>query len=111
MSVTPTAQVVTDRGDRYRKQLARHFGNRVEVTESPAGTVLTRGFGGTTTLTVEPDALVMIAAAADAQNARPGQGRDRPASGALRREGRARRYLAVACRTASGQARMTSCDV
>jgi hypothetical protein len=29
--------------------------------------VLTWGFGGTTTLTVEPDALVMVAAADDAQ--------------------------------------------
>ncbi len=45
-----------------------HFGNRIEVTKSPAGTVLTWGFGGTTTLTVEPDALVMIAAADDAQS-------------------------------------------
>jgi hypothetical protein len=58
---------VTDRGERYRKQLASHFGNRIEVTESPAATVLRWGFGGTTTLTVEPDALVMLAAAAAAQ--------------------------------------------
>ena len=36
MSVTSTARVVTDRGERYRKQLASHFGNKVEVTESPA---------------------------------------------------------------------------
>jgi hypothetical protein len=64
MSVTSTSRVVTDRGERYRKQLASHFGNRIEVTESLAGTVLTSGFGGTTTLTVEPDALVMIAASA-----------------------------------------------
>ena len=35
MSVTSTARVVTDRGERYRKQLASHFGNRIEVTESP----------------------------------------------------------------------------
>lgn len=67
MSVTSTARVVTDRGERYRKQLASHFGNRIEVAESSAGTVLTWGFGGTTTLTVEPDALVMLAAADDAQ--------------------------------------------
>ena len=67
MSVTSTARVVTDRGERYRKQLGSHFGNRMEVTKSPAGTVLTWGFGGTTTLTVEPGALVMIAAADDAQ--------------------------------------------
>lgn len=65
MTVTSTARVVTDRGERYRKQLASHFGNRIEVTESPA--VLTWGFGGTTTLTVEPDALVMLAAADDAE--------------------------------------------
>jgi hypothetical protein len=67
MSVTSTARVVTDRGERYRKQLASHFGNRIEVTESPAGTVLNWGSGGTTTLTVESDALVMVAAADDAE--------------------------------------------
>jgi hypothetical protein len=67
MSVTSTARVVTDRGERYRKQLASHFGNRVEVAESPAGTVLTWGFGGTTTLRAEPDALVMEAEANDQQ--------------------------------------------
>ena len=58
---------MTDRGERYRKQLASHFGNKVEVTESPAGTVLAWAFGGTTTLIVEPGALVMLAAADDAQ--------------------------------------------
>ena len=67
MTVISTARVVTDRGERYRKQLASHFGNRIEVTESPAGTVLTWGFGGTTTLTVEPGALVMLAAADDTE--------------------------------------------
>ena len=55
MSVTSTARVVTDRGERYRKQLASHFGNRIEVTRSPAGTVLTWGFGGTTTLLSGPE--------------------------------------------------------
>jgi uncharacterized protein len=67
MTATSTARVVTDRGERYRKHLASHFGNRIEVTESPAGTVLTWGFGGTTTLTVEPDALIMLATADDAE--------------------------------------------
>ena len=67
MGVTSTARVMTDRGERYRKQLASHFGNRIEVTESPAGTVLNWGSGGTTTLTVEPEALVMVAAADDAE--------------------------------------------
>jgi uncharacterized protein len=67
MGVTSKAQVETDRGERYRKQLASHFGNRIEVTESPAGTMLTWGFGGTTTLTVEPGALVMLAAADDTE--------------------------------------------
>jgi len=66
MSVTSTARVVTDCGERYGMQLS-HFGNRIEVTEPSAGTVLTWGFGGTTTLTVEPDALVMIAVADDPQ--------------------------------------------
>ena len=65
MTVTSTARVVTDRGERYRKQLASHFGNEIEVAEAPAGTVLNWGFGGTTTLTVEPDALVMVATADD----------------------------------------------
>jgi len=67
MSVTSATRVATDRGERYRKQLASHFGNWIEAAESPPGTVLTWGFGGTTTLTVEPGALVMIAAADDTQ--------------------------------------------
>jgi uncharacterized protein len=67
MSVISTARVGTDRGERYRKQLASHFGNRIEVAESPAETVLTWGFGGTTTLRVEPAALVMEAEANDQQ--------------------------------------------
>jgi uncharacterized protein len=67
MAVTSTARVATDRGERYRKQLASHFGNRIEIAESPASTVLKWGFGGTTTLTVEADALVMIAEAEDSQ--------------------------------------------
>jgi uncharacterized protein len=67
MTVTSTARVVTDRGERYRKQLASHFGNTIEVTKSPAGTVLAWGFGGTTTLTVESGALVMLAAADDTE--------------------------------------------
>ena len=67
MSVSSKARVETDRGERYRKQLASHFGNKIEVTESSAGTVLTWGFGGTTTLTVEAGALVMVAAADDTE--------------------------------------------
>jgi uncharacterized protein len=67
MAVTSTARVATDRGERYRKQLASHFANRIEVTEEPAGTVLKWGFGGTTTLTVEPGALVLLAAADDSE--------------------------------------------
>ena len=67
MTLTSTARVATERGERYRKQLASHFGNSIEVAESPAGTVLTWGFGGTTTLTVEPGALVMVAAAENEQ--------------------------------------------
>ena len=67
MSVTATSRVATERGERYRKQLASHFGNKIEVAEEPSGTVLKWGFGGTTTLTVEPGALVMLAAADDEQ--------------------------------------------
>jgi uncharacterized protein len=67
MTVTSTARVATARGERYRKQLASHFGNRIEVVEESAGTVLKWGFGGTTTLTVEPGALVMLAAADDSE--------------------------------------------
>jgi uncharacterized protein len=67
MTATSQARVDTDRPERYRKQLASHFGNKIEVAESPAGTVLTWGFGGTTTLTVEAGALVMLAAADDTQ--------------------------------------------
>jgi uncharacterized protein len=67
MTVTSTSRVATDRGERYRKQLASHFGNKIEVEQSPAGTVLKWGFGGTTTLTVEDGALVMLAAADDGE--------------------------------------------
>jgi uncharacterized protein len=59
--------VATDRGERYRKQLASHLGNRIEVTRTPDGTVLKWGFGGTTTLTVETESLVMIAEADDSE--------------------------------------------
>ena len=67
MSVTATSRVATERGERYRKQLASHFGNKIDVVEEPGGTVLTWGFGGSTTLTVEDDALVMRADAEDAE--------------------------------------------
>jgi len=60
MSVTATSRVATERGERYRKQLASHFGNKIEVVEEPAGTVLRWGFGGSTTLTVEAGALVVV---------------------------------------------------
>ena len=60
------SRVATERGERYRKQLASHFGNKIEVAEEPSGTVLKWGFGGTTTLTVEAGALVLRAAAEDA---------------------------------------------
>jgi len=53
LSVSATSRVATERGERYRKQLASHFGNKIEVVEGPGGTVLTWGFGGSTTLTVE----------------------------------------------------------
>jgi hypothetical protein len=66
MSLTSTSRVMTERGERYRRQLASHFGNKVEVVEEPSGTVLRWGFGGSTTLTVEADALVMRANADDA---------------------------------------------
>ncbi len=66
MTVTSTARVATGRGERYRKQLASHFGNKVEVIEDPSGALLKWGFGGTTTLTVEADAVVLRADADDA---------------------------------------------
>jgi uncharacterized protein len=55
MTVTSTARVMTERGERYRKQLASHFGHRIKATQTPAST-MAWGFGGTTTLTMEPDA-------------------------------------------------------
>ncbi len=67
MTITSTSRVATERGERYRKQLASHFGNKVEVAEEPGGTVLKWAFGGSTTLIVEADALVMRAAADDAE--------------------------------------------
>jgi len=38
MSVTATSRVATERGERYRKQLASDFGNKIDVVEEPAGT-------------------------------------------------------------------------
>ena len=67
MTITSTSRVVTERGERYRKQLASHFGNKVEVAEEPDSTVLKWAFGGTATLIVAADALVMRAAAEDAE--------------------------------------------
>jgi uncharacterized protein len=67
MSLTATSRVATERGERYRKQLASHFGNKIKVAEEPSGTVLSWGFGGTTTLTVEAGALVLRADAEDAE--------------------------------------------
>ncbi len=46
MSVTATSRVATERGERYRKQLASHFGNKIEVVEEPGGTVLRAVSGG-----------------------------------------------------------------
>ena len=37
MSFTATSRVATERGERYRKQLASHFGNKIEVVEEPDG--------------------------------------------------------------------------
>ncbi len=34
MSVTATSRVATERGERYRKQLASHFGNKIEDAET-----------------------------------------------------------------------------
>jgi hypothetical protein len=65
--LTSTARVATDRADRYRKQLASHFGHRIEVREEPGATVLVWGPGSTTTLTVTEQALVMVAQADDAE--------------------------------------------
>ena len=48
-------------GERYRKQLASHFGNKIEVVEEPTGTVLRWGFGGSTTLTVDDRAALVDA--------------------------------------------------
>ena len=34
MSITATSRVATERGERYRKQLASHFSNKIEVAET-----------------------------------------------------------------------------
>jgi uncharacterized protein len=67
VTVISTSRVTTDRGERYRKQLAGYFGNKIAAAESPAGPVLKWGFGGMTTLTVADGALVMLAAADDGE--------------------------------------------
>ena len=67
MPLTSTARVTTDRPDRYRKQLAGHFGHKIEVREEPDRTVLVWGPGSTTTLTTAEQALVMVAQADDTE--------------------------------------------
>ena len=67
MPLTSTAHVATDRADRYRKQLASHFGHRIDVREESGATVLVWGPGSTTTLTTTESALVMVAQADDAE--------------------------------------------
>jgi uncharacterized protein len=60
MSYASTALVATDRAERYRKQLASHFGHGIEVREEPEETVLVFGEDTTTTLRAIGDALVMV---------------------------------------------------
>jgi hypothetical protein len=70
MTVISTARVMTERGERYREQLASHFGNRTHTRETPATIVPaggSGGSGGTTTPTMEPNALVMLAPADDSE--------------------------------------------
>jgi hypothetical protein len=45
MTVTATSRVATERGERSRKQIAGHFGNKVEVRPEPSDPVLRWGFG------------------------------------------------------------------
>jgi hypothetical protein len=44
MTATATSRVATERGERYRKQLVSHFGNKVVVRPEPSGPVLRWGF-------------------------------------------------------------------
>jgi hypothetical protein len=37
MTVTTTAQVMTERGERYRKQLPSHSGNRIDAAADNSG--------------------------------------------------------------------------
>jgi uncharacterized protein len=62
---TSIARVLTATPDRYAKQLVAHLGHRVAVEEGPDGARLTFD-AGVGTVRAEPDAVVLVARADDA---------------------------------------------
>lgn len=64
--VTSTANVATDAGARYAKQLASHLGRRVEVEELPGGGYRFAFGAGEGIAQPQADRLVLRASAADA---------------------------------------------
>jgi hypothetical protein len=62
-----SAKLVIDRPERYAKQLASHIGHKAEsVSEADGITTITFGFGGSGTIAVNSDA-VLLTARADTQ--------------------------------------------
>src|SRR4051794_25319988 len=63
-AVTSVADVATERGERWRKQLVSHFGHKVDVTEDGDATVLHLA-GGNCRLSCDDEALHLAASAPD----------------------------------------------
>jgi caffeoyl-CoA O-methyltransferase len=55
-----SAKLVIDRPERYAKQLASHIGHKAQaISEADGITTVTFGFGGTGTIAVESDAVLL----------------------------------------------------
>lgn len=55
-----SAKLVIDRPERYAKQLASHIGHKAQsISEADGITSITFGFGGTGTIAVESDAVLL----------------------------------------------------
>jgi hypothetical protein len=67
MTVDSLARVPTERADRYRKQLAAHFGHKTTVEEGPEVTLIRWDWGAVTSLSVTADELLIRVTAPDAE--------------------------------------------
>lgn len=64
-----SAKLVIDRPERYAKQLASHIGHKAEsVAEADGITTITFGFGGTGTIAVESDSVLLTGEAGNQED-------------------------------------------